>query len=189
MTFDEHIAKWQGKPIDTDGAYGFQCMDEMHNYIKEVLGLDYSVLAAPTARLVYENFNNLKGHEYFDRIPQTLTGIPKDGDIILWKEPYGYYYDTGLKKWTYAGHVGISKGSTLWNVTAFEQNNPTGSYCHVQKHTDLYRGVLGWLHPKVTVAPYTEHQAIGDIKLIQYANIDDSTARSRTKEVLAKINA
>ena len=61
MTLDEHIAKWQGKPIDFDGAYGFQCMDLMHQYVYEVLGItDRSVLAAPIARLVYQNFINIK---------------------------------------------------------------------------------------------------------------------------------
>lgn len=188
MTFNEFINKWNGRPIDFDGAYGFQCMDLMHQYVYEVLGIkDRSVLSAPVARSVYENFPNIKGHELFERIPQTLTGIPKDGDIIFWKEPYGYYYNTSLGKWTYAGHVGISKGSTLWDVTAFEQNNPAGTYCHIQKHTDLYKGVLGWLRLKVPVVPYTEHQALIDIKGINYGNKDDSTARSETKGILVKI--
>ena len=39
MTFDEFIAKWNGKGIDLDYAYGDQCMDLMHQYIVEVLGL------------------------------------------------------------------------------------------------------------------------------------------------------
>jgi hypothetical protein len=189
ISFDQFIEKWNGKPIDFDGSYGFQCMDLMHQYIYETLGItDRSVLAAPIARTVFEDFPNRVGNQYFDRIYNSLTAIPKDGDIIFWKEPYGYYYDTYLGRWSYAGHVGISKGSTLWNVTAFEQNNPAGTYCHMQKHSDLYRGVLGWLRLKTVVAPpYTEHQALVDIKGVQYALIDDSTARQKTKDILTKV--
>ena len=157
ITFNDFITKWNGRGIDFDGAYGDQCMDLMHQYIVEVLGLtDGRILAAPIARTVFENFPNIFGNQYFDRIFNVLndpTILPKDGDIVFWKDPYGYYFNTNTQKWEYAGHVGISKGSTSNNIVAFEQNNPSGSPCHIQPHEDFYKGVLGWLRPKVTVNP------------------------------------
>lgn len=149
ITFSQFTTKWNGYGIDFDGAYGDQCMDLMHQYIVEVLGLtDGRILSAPVARTVFEDFPNRIGSQYFDRIYNSATGVPADGDIIFWKEPYGYYYNSITKTYQYAGHVGISKGSNVNNVVAFEQNNPTGTKCHIQTHTDLYKGVMGWLHPK-----------------------------------------
>jgi len=149
ISFNDFIVEWNGRGIDFDHAYGDQCMDLMHQYIVEVLGLtDGRILAAPIARTVFENFPNIYGNQYFDRIYNSPTGVPKDGDIIFWKDPYGWYYNSVNKRYEYAGHVAISKGSNVNNVVGFEQNNPPGTKCHIQIHTDLYRGVLGWLHPK-----------------------------------------
>lgn len=149
MTLEQHINKWNGQKNNFDGTLPGQCMDEMHFYISEVLGLtDPRILAAPVARTVFENFPNVFGNQYFERIYNNPSNIPVDGDIIFWKEPYGKYFNTTTQKWEYAGHVGISKGSNVNNIVAFEQNNPTRSPCHIEKHTDLYKGVLGWLHFK-----------------------------------------
>jgi hypothetical protein len=56
---------------DTDNAYGIQCMDLMHVYIKYVLGLeDLSILAAPNAKSVWLNFKS-EWAKYFIKIPNT----------------------------------------------------------------------------------------------------------------------
>lgn len=188
MTLNEHIAKWNGRPVDFDGAYGFQCMDSMHQYIVEVLGLtDRRILAAPVARSVFENFPNVYGNQYFDRIYNSLTAIPKDGDILFWKEPYGYYYNTSTQRWQYAGHVGVSKGSTLWNITAFEQNNPAGTYCHMQQHTDLYKGCLGWLRYKQASTVITDRQALVNIRGITDSSDGGDNKVFRIKQELVKV--
>lgn len=188
MTLDEFVAKWNGRPVDFDGAYGFQCMDLMHRYIVDVIGLtDPRILAAPVARSVFENFPNVFGNQYFERIYQTLTGVPKDGDIIFWKEPYGYYYNVTMGRWEYAGHVGISKGSNLWNVTAFEQNNPPGTYCHMQQHNDLYRGVLGWLRPKNLSTPITDRQALQEIRVTHGSNDTAENKLFKIDQTLRKV--
>ena len=136
MTFDEFIKKWNGKGIDFDGAYGDQCMDLMHQYCVEVLGLsDGRILAASAAKDVYLNFANIFGNQYFDQIKNTPTGIPQKGDIILW--------GTGLGP---DGHVAIFVGGDANKFKSFDQNFPIGSKCHLQDHN--YTGLLGWLHPK-----------------------------------------
>lgn len=171
MTFDEFVAKWAGKGIDTDNAFGFQCMDLMHSYILNCLGLPYNVLAAPAAKNVWYNFTNLTGNQNFNKIANTPTGVPLKGDIVLWDGLYG--------------HVAVFKDGNVYNFNSFDQNYPTGSLSHIQYHT--YTNVLGWLHPKGIGTAYTEHQALLDIKQYEYSTSDDSTVRQRVKEVLAKV--
>ena len=51
MSIEDFIQKWQGKSIDFDGVYNGQCMDLMHQYHVEVLGIvDGRTLAAPAAK-------------------------------------------------------------------------------------------------------------------------------------------
>lgn len=134
MTFQDFLEKYNGKYIDLDHAYGAQCMDLMHLYVVEVLGLNNTgILAAPAAKDVYNNFSNLTGHDNFEKIANTPTGIPQEGDIVLF----------GLGQF---GHVCVFIEGNENKFTSFDQNYPTGSPCHVQSHT--YTGCLGWLHYK-----------------------------------------
>lgn len=137
MTFNEFVARWNGKYVDTDNAYAAQCMDLMHQYCVEMLGIaDLSVLAAPSAKAVYDNFPNVKGSELFEQIANTPTGIPIEGDIVFWgNAPYG--------------HVAIFIEGDTNSFRSFDQNYPTGSPCHVQPHT--YANVSGWLRFKETI--------------------------------------
>lgn len=138
MIFQDFLTKWNGKYIDFDGVYGNQCMDLMHQYCVEVLGIsDGSVLAKDCAKNVYVDFANTKGHELFDQIANTPTGIPQEGDIMFWGNS------------TY-GHVAIFISGDANNFTSLDQNYPTGSFCHPQAHT--YANVLGWLRVKGNVS-------------------------------------
>ncbi len=129
---DKFIAENTGKGIDTDSAYEFQCVDLMHKYIQDVLGiLNLRVLAAPAARDIYNNYPNIFGHELFEKIPNTPTGVPVKGDIVL--------YD-----WPPYGHVDIFIQGDAHSYRSFSQNWPTGSKSIVVNHPN-YNGVLGWL--------------------------------------------
>lgn len=129
----EFIKKWKGKHVDFDGIYPDQCMDLMHQYVYEVLGIkDAAVLAAPSAYQVYTNF---RWGDLFDRIPNTPLAIPKEGDIIVWGQDLGAH-----------GHIAIVVEAELMTFKSFDANFPYGSLPHIQGHT--YNGVLGWLRPK-----------------------------------------
>lgn len=138
MTLTDFITRWNGKYVDTDGAYGGQCMDLMHQYCVEVLGIqDLRVLAAPSAQAVWNTFSTVKGHELFEKIENTPTGIPQEGDIMFWTNlPYG--------------HVAIFHTGDANSFKSFDQNYPTGSPCHIQNHT--YANVGGWLRFKGTAS-------------------------------------
>lgn len=140
LTTDQFVTKWNGKGIDFDGAYGDQCMDLMHQYIVEVLGLtDGRILAAEYARYVYESFSNIFGNQYFEKIANTATNVPQKGDILFWKANVPGL--TGI-----AGHVAIFINGDVNSFNSFDQNYPTATKCHIQHHT--YAGLYGWLRFK-----------------------------------------
>ena len=56
MTLAEFIAKYSGKFIDTDGMYGPQCFDLIHQYLLEIYGLPLADLAAPSASDLFDKF-------------------------------------------------------------------------------------------------------------------------------------
>ena len=109
-------------------------MDLMHQFCLEFLGInDLSVLASPSAKAVWDTFSTIKGHELFEQVPNTPTGVPQEGNILLWTNaPYG--------------HVAIFVEGDTNSFRSFDQNFPTGSPCHIQNHT--YANVAGWLRFK-----------------------------------------
>lgn len=139
MTFKAFIDKYNNKFYDMNGFpkdNPFQCMDIMRGYLKEVLVYGFFELPATTyAKNVYKQFVPTKR---FVKVPNTPTNVPKQGDIIFWDGPV--IGITGI-----AGHVAIYWDGDVKSFVSFEQNWPTKSPCHLQRHS--YRGVLGWLHP------------------------------------------
>lgn len=169
MTLNDFVKKYDGKEVDTDGYYGGQCMDLMHRYIVDVLGYDLSLFAAPTAYQAYKTADD----DRFDKIANSATNVPEPGDIVFW--------NTGVGS---AGHVAIFISGDEDNFKSFDQNWPTGSFCHVQDHN--YKSVAGWLHPHnnpnavmVQVEAATFEQLVDkatkydNFKAAGYASIDD----------------
>ncbi len=73
---------------------------------------------------------------YYIKVPNTLTSVPKKGDLILWNRKVGK-----------SGHIAISngEGNIFW-FNSFDQNWPTGSNAHIQRHS--YVGVIGYLRKR-----------------------------------------
>ena len=128
MTLQELLEVYNGQYIEIAGTSASnQCVDLANSYLKYVL------------RLPVIEFTNAvdfpsKAGEAFEYILNTPTGVPKEGDLIIWGGTYG--------------HIAIFIEGDSNRFTSFEQNYPTGSPCHVQEHTYLSPKVLGWLHPK-----------------------------------------
>lgn len=167
MTFDQFITKYTNKYVDFDGYYGYQCMDLMHQYIKEVLGQpDPAILRAPTANLVYKNFPNVGGSSLFTKINNTPTGVPQKGDILFWGTKLGP-----------AGHVAVFVDGNVNKLRSFDQNFPIGSKCHIQGHD--YNGMLGWLRFKVQPV-----DKLTQIRQVVYGGDNDADARYKIKQIL-----
>lgn len=132
ITYTNFKKKWLGKAIDYDKAYLAQCVDVYRQYCHE-LGFKQS----PSVRGAVNIWDTyLK--ENFTRITNTPTGVPQQGDVIIW----------GTKISSY-GHIAIFDSGDVNNFYSLDQNWPTDGgkgVLHRQKHT--YNGVLGWLRPK-----------------------------------------
>jgi hypothetical protein len=139
MQLDAFIIKWNGRYCEFNGdAYKFQCVDLVRQYILEVLKFaPYEAMpGAATAKQIFQNF---KPNKYFTKVINTPTGVPKKGDIVFW----GYYpFVTG-----WAGHTAIYSGGNVYKFISFDQNFPSKQPCKFVNHS--YRGVLGWLTPKL----------------------------------------
>src|SRR3990167_1710336 len=165
ITFQQFLEKYNGRFTDFDGYYGFQCMDLMHSYIVEVLGLsDGRILSAPSARDVFINFPNVFGSDYFNKTNNTPTGVPKEGDIMFWvNAPYG--------------HVAIFIEGDANSFRSYDQNYPTNSPCHVQNHT--YANVGGWLYPKQTTLPVNVEEQLKQCKELLTGNEEANVSKDK----------
>jgi len=176
MTLQEFINKYNGKKIDYDSWYGAQCMDLMHQYIDEVLLNKHSpeTLRAPSAKLAYQNFS---ADSLFEKIENTPTGIPKEGDLIFWGG--GEF-----------GHVAIFIEGTVSDFTSFDQNFPLDSACHKQYHD--YTNVIGWIRYKVTndsceeIRLDRDYQEREKEKYKEEARAGRQTIENLTKEIQEK---
>ena len=144
ITFEQFIEKWLGKKADFDGAYNGQCVDLFRFYVQEVLGLPQpkGVSGAKNFWTNYESDPSLKN--YYEKIPNTPSNIPKNGDVVFWNEKAGGGY----------GHVAMWIEGDVNKFTSFDQNWPTLSVCTKTVHD--YKNVYGWFRPKVTNPPPIE---------------------------------
>jgi len=135
MTLDTFIKTYNNKKVDFDGKYSSQCVDLFRFYVRDVLGLSQpkGVVGAKDFWTAYESDKNLKDN--FEKIPNTPTGVPQAGDVMIWGSRYGKY-----------GHIAIVTHATVNEFTAFSQNDPIGSASVKRKYS--YNAVLGWLRPK-----------------------------------------
>ena len=162
MKVEEFFAKYNGKGIDFDNYYGFQCVDLYRQYCKECLEYPQS----PGVGGAYEIWDTyLK--DYFERISNTPDGVPELGDIVIWSKNAGGGY----------GHVGVFNSGNLDSFVSFDQNWPVGSLCHFQNHN--YTNVLGWLRPKVVQLPTP---VITDQTFIPQVGMEVQAIRSKLKD-------
>ena len=127
--FDAYEGLWiESSSIDNVGTRD-QCVDVFRVYNKKVVGgndmggnaVDY-----------WTNYPT----DFYDKIPNTPTGVPQLGDVMVWGTNYGTY-----------GHIAVCTDiADTKGFTSFDQNDPLKSKCHYQPHT--YTGLLGWLRPK-----------------------------------------
>lgn len=138
MTFNEFVNKYLGKKIDWDGYYGGQCVDLFRQYVDDVLDVPQpkGVRGAKDFWYNYEIDQNLKN--YYERIPNTTTFVPLNGDVVIWDKWSGNEF----------GHVAVFIEGDVNSFTSFDQNYPTLSKCTKTKHNYLNPKVLGVLRPK-----------------------------------------
>lgn len=163
MTLSQFIDKYTGKGIDFDGSYGNQCQDLYRQYVKEVLNLPQ------TPPVVGAKDNWTANTPDFDKIPNTPTGVPPVGSIMIWGAKYGPY-----------GHVAIVTSATVTQFTCFSQNDPSGSLCGLKTYK-TYGATLGWMVPKETM--------LADEIAVKKTDFEKLVAKSSSlDEILTKYN-
>ncbi|MBQ6450003.1 CHAP domain-containing protein [bacterium] len=170
MHFTDFIAKYQGKKIDYDGAYGAQCVDLFRFYCKEVLGINQpkGVTGAKDLWTNYLTDPNL--YNNFERIVNTPDFVPQPGDVWIWTANYGKY-----------GHVAIESyaTATISKFQCFSQNDPSESACVLKDYA--YKYVYGVLRPKnqanIRITNYGSKTEIED-KMIDWSWFNKSEVNS-----------
>ena len=137
MTFNEFITANNGKPLEVvDPSNKNMCVDLMYGFVRDVL--QRPVFSIPPALYAKNIFINFAPNIEYDKIMNSPTNVPVRGDIVFWK---WYWWVTG-----FAGHVAVFDHGDVNYFWSFDQNYPTGSPCHFQRHS--YAGVMGWIHAK-----------------------------------------
>ena len=127
--FDAYDGLWVESTGISDSGSRDQCVDLWRVFNLRVVG---GPNVTGNAVDYWTNFPT----DFYEKIPNTPTGVPKAGDVIIWGTNYGPY-----------GHIAVCTDiADTKGFTSFDQNDPLKSPCHFQPHS--YTGVLGWLRPK-----------------------------------------
>ena len=106
MTFDEFVNTYKGSHIDYDGVAGYQCVDLIKYYLRDVF--DIYAGAWGNAKDYWNITNRANVSEYFYNVPNTPDLVVERGDIVVWGAMPGNPY----------GHVAIGLG--LGDVNGFQ---------------------------------------------------------------------
>lgn len=136
MTLNDFVKKYDGKCVDWDSHYGFQCVDLYRQYVKEVLDLPQTPPVVGAKDIWTSDLTN------FEKITNTPDGFPLPGDVMIWGAKYGPF-----------GHVAICTAADVNTFTCFSQNDPVGSPCVIKTYKN-WSYLLGWLRAKPKANTY-----------------------------------
>jgi hypothetical protein len=163
MNYYSFKSQYLGKRYDYDKVYGYQCVDLAKLWAFAGWGLKpHAVGHGGHAKNVFNHADSMLSSKVARRIPNTPTGIPPTGAIIV--------FDSAPKN--IYGHIAVVEKADTNRVTVLEQNangkgdgRGTGAIrVHTYKYTANGAGVgkvLGWLIPvrgdASATAPNTSH--------------------------------
>lgn len=138
MTLGDFVKKYNGTPVDFDGAFQAQCVDLFRQYCRDVLEIPHTG-AVIGARDLYIGYLKMPlERAYFDRIPYTGDNKPKKGDVLVWEGSPGNKY----------GHVAICLEAKKYTLKVFEQDGLKQDGAKITERP--YKRLLGWLSFKDT---------------------------------------
>ncbi len=125
ITFKEFIVANNEKLVEVTGSANAlnQCVDLANAYLRDVL--NHGIVKWTNAIDFPEKLTDFKW------IENTRNNIPQRGDLMIF---FGQY-----------GHISIYIEGDVNSFKSFDQNYPTNSPAHIQKHN--YNNVFGWLRP------------------------------------------
>jgi len=145
MDITKIFNQYLGKPVEAeDPGNLWQCFDWAFKYCDEI-GVPRSAIRHLNAYQIWTEPTD-ETLQYFDYIPNTFSGIPHLGDIVVFSTLVGS-----------SGHVSIATGEG--STTSFKSTDQNwGGIKKVVYVTHNYEGVLGWLRPisQETVLPWNK---------------------------------
>lgn len=147
MTLTEFIKKWEGKAVDFDKSYGFQCVDLVKQYWFEILG-------NPVPKGNGKDWINNAGTKCTKTVYKKGL-IPAPGSIISWS---GSLPSSGGY-----GHVALVISATPTSFISFDQNWASAKFCRRVEHNYSY--VQGWITPKGGELEVTELNAFNTLSV------------------------
>lgn len=139
--FDKFATTWLGKPLEAEDPSNLdQCFDEAFAWI-DVLGIPREAIRHLHAYQIWTVPNDLT-RRHFEMIPNTPTGVPQKGDVVVFGQGVGV-----------SGHVSIAsgKGDTK-TFQSLDQNWGGHKFVEYVTHNYDLGPVLGWLRPKPMTA-------------------------------------
>lgn len=157
----EYLKTLEGKFIDFDGWYGFQCVDLANKYWNYVTGGSLQGEGAKDLPYV-NNFNGVA--DLYNNTPEFLA---QPGDIVVWTTPtWGGGY----------GHVAVVLSATLNTLTVIENNYLGGGW-----DGKVARGGTGW--EKATKRSHSYHPSMVFIRPKYAKGITSTSKPTATKPV------
>lgn len=137
MTLEELVAQNLGKPVEREDASNLdQCMDWAFAYV-DALGIPRSAIRHLRAYQIWTEAT-AETKQYFDLIPNTPTGVPPKGALVIFDTTVGV-----------SGHVCIASGNADGLKTFQSTDQNWNGHLYIEYIWHNYNGVLGWLVPKV----------------------------------------
>jgi len=133
--FTDFVTKYNGQPVEVeDPTAPDQCMDLAFAWC-DFIGVDRATIRHGFAYQIWTQPTDIT-LQFFDFIPNTPDGVPKEGDIVVFNQSVGV-----------AGHVSIASGQgDSGSFQSFDQNWSGALYAKMVNH--VYTSVSGWLHRK-----------------------------------------
>lgn len=144
MNYQDFLAKYLGGTwgYPTQNDYLGECLSLVKWYIKECFKFSPPASGTGGAYGYWSVFPNPLG-TYFNKVENTPTGVPKQGDIIIWNTNVGGGH----------GHISIFDSGDVNQFISCDQNY-YGKQAHLQKHN--WTNVVGWLTPKGVITSDTQ---------------------------------
>lgn len=131
MTVCEFAAKYNGKAVDFDKAYGAQCVDLFRQYCQDVVGCPHTG-SVDGAKELWERFSSNREKEFFIRLNAMQARL---GDVLIEDA-------TPTNKW---GHVSIILAVENDKALVIQQNGISQGGCELAMRS--LKGALGILRP------------------------------------------
>lgn len=127
---DAFVASYNGKSVDYDGMYGYQCVDLFNFFNRDVVGGGFIGVS-----YAYQLWSASASYNSYNHIAASQPAAK--GDVAV--------YSSALSGSGGAGHVAIVLGDAGGSISVLHQNWG-GAYAHTQ--TISKNNLLGYLRPK-----------------------------------------